>query len=176
MKSACDAFGLTFGIWESEPQPGTGAEAVFATGAEHYVAQAETPRDWEAIVSDFRQAYAAPFPAAVVTTFGGIGATEDGYDPSVSRPVIEAGFRCLTESYVNDNPQATPDAMRWTAMEKLGWPEAQPVIGVWGDFPAERYITEHNLSAHPGYWVWLAETMTDRDWSALRELNLSQNG
>lgn len=173
MKAACDAFGLTFGVWESEPQPGTGASAVMFTGAEHYIAQAETPRDWVQIVEDFREIYPT-LPAAVVTTFGGIGAVEGGYDPSISKPVIQAGFRCLTEAYQNADPGSTPDNTVWTATEKLGWPHAQPTIGVWGDYPAESYFAE--LRHHPGYWVWLAETMTERDWSALRELNLSLNG
>lgn len=173
LREECFQLGLTFGVWEAEPQPFTGAVAVDESGAEHYIAQAETARNWPAIVDTFRASY-PELPAAVVTTFGGIGALDDGtYDPSVSAPVVEADFLCLTEAYVNADAGSTPDRMRWTAIEKLGWPEAQPVIGVWGDFPAETYITDHNLADHPGYWVWLAETMRDRDWAALRELNLS---
>lgn len=171
-REACHDYGLTFGVWESEPQPFTGTVAVDETGADHYIAQAETPRNWVAIVDSFRAAYPA-LPAAVVTTFGGIGALDDGtYDPSIAKPVIDAGFRCLTEAYVNVDAGSTPDRMRWTAIEKLGWPWAQQTIGVYGGYPAERYIVEHNLADHRGYWVWLAETMTARDWAVLREHNL----
>lgn len=172
LRDECHALGLTCGVWESEPQPGTGAVAVLQAGADHYIAQAETPRDWPTIVSMFRAAYPT-LPAAVVTTFGGIGAKADGYDKTISAPVIEAGFRCLTESYPNANAGSTPDRMGWTATAQLGWENAQPTIGVWGGYPFRSYIDLWNLQAHPGYWVWLAETMTPEDWSAAREFNLT---
>ena len=164
--------GLTFGVWEAEPMPGTGEQAVLESGADHYIAQAETPRPWWAIVESFRRAY-PDLPAAVVTTFGGIGAVEgNGYDKTVAKPVIDAGFGCLTEAYVNANPQATPDNLDWVAETQLGWPYSQSTIGVWGGFPASVYITQHRLAAYRDYWVWLAETMTPADWSALGALNL----
>lgn len=166
--------GLTFGLWEAEPQPGSGAQLAndaTALGAspDHYTAQAETPRDWEAIVADFRDAY-PEMPAAVVTTFGGIGALEGGgYDPAVAKPVIDAGFYCLTESYQNANPQATPANLDFVATVKLGWPRSQPTIGVWGGYPASSYLGGW---LPPDYWVWLAETMTSADWDSLRAHNL----
>lgn len=173
LRDECHALGLTFGVWESEPQPGTGAAAVLQAGADHYIAQAETPRDWPTIVSMFRAAYPT-LPAAVVTTFGGIGALEGGgYNPAISKPVVEAGFRCLTEAYANADARMTPDRMAWTATEKLKWEHAQVTVGVWGGYPFRRYIDLWNLQAHPGYWVWLAETMTAADWADARAFNLS---
>lgn len=172
MREACHDHGLTFGVWEAEPQPGTGAAAVHAAQADHYIAQAETPRDWPTIVRDFRVEYPEPFPAAVVTTFHGIGALPDEtYDPETSRPVIDAGFHCLTEAYVGVSANWTPDRLDFTGTKQFGWPRTQPTIGVFGGYTAERYVTEHNLAAYPGYFVWLAETMTERDWAVLREFN-----
>lgn len=165
----CHALGLTFGMWEAEPEPGSGAALVYNAakyGApiDHYIAQAETPRDWPAIVADFREVYPS-LPAAVVTTFVGL-------DPSQAAAINAAGFGCLVESYVNQDPNATPDAQVWTAETQLGFPYAQPVVGVWGDFPFSRYVSAYNLGAYPDYWVWLAETMTGNDWTDAGRFNL----
>lgn len=171
LRIACRAYDLTFGVWEAEPMPGTGAVAVLESGADHYIAQAESPRPWQSIVDTFRWAY-PKLPAAVITTFWGLGALEDRYDAFVSLPVVEAGFKCLTEAYVVDNPNATPDNLDWIATTKLGWEVSQPAIGVYHGFPAQTYIDQYRLAAHPGYWVWLAETMLPADWDALGAFNL----
>ena len=142
-----------------------------STDPDHCILQAEEPQDWENIVRWFREDYPT-MPAAVVTTFWGIGATASGYDPSIAKPVIDADFKCLTEAYVVSNPHSTPAELNYVATQKLGWERSQPVIGVYSNYPAERYVTEHNLASWPGYWVWLAETMTERDWDALKEVNL----
>lgn len=169
-KEACHDLGLTFGVWCADPR--NGVTALQATGADHVVLQAEQPQDWPTIVTELRQAY-PDVPAAVVTTFWGIGATGDGYDPSISKPVVDAGFKCLTEAYVVSDPNATPARLNFTATQKLGWEASQPAIGVYGGYPAEKYVTDQQLASWPGYWVWLAETMTERDWAALKEVNLA---
>ena len=184
MAAACESYGLTFGLWEANPTPGSGAQLLndahlIGAKADHYIAQAEEPKPWADIVSDFRAVY-PELPAAVVTTFWGAGAVPPGtgddgsnYRKADAEPIIDAGFKCLTEAYVVSNPNATPANLDWTARTHLGWPVTQPVIGVYGGYPAERYVTEQQLASWPGYWVWLAETMTRDDWAALREVNLA---
>jgi len=166
---------MTFGVWEAYPTPGSGAGAVRASWASHYIAQAEESQPWAEIVGSFRRDFPA-MPAAVVTTFVGLGALNSGgYDSSIAKPVVEAGFHCLTEAYMSESPNWTPERLDWTAKTHLGFPVTQPTIGLWngrlGRITAEQYINEYNLAAFPGYWVWLAETMTQRDLDVLRDFN-----
>lgn len=171
LRQELNARGLTFGVWEAFPKPGSGAKAVTESGAQHYIAQAEQPEPWPEIVSTFRAALPT-FPAAVVTTFWGCGATATGYDRSIPKPLIDGDFACLTEAYVNQSgTSVSPARLDWTAKAHLGWERTQPTIGVYWDYPAERYINEFALAEFPGYWVWLAETMNAFDWSALKEFN-----
>jgi hypothetical protein len=157
-------------VWESDPYVGSPEKALSEANGEHYIAQAEQYEDWEGIVTSFRQWY-PDMSAAVVTTFWGLGAGPSGYDKEMCRPVIEAGFHCLTEAYVNQSsPSVSPERLDATA-RFLGWPNTQPVIGVYWDFPAKEYIDKYKLADYPGYWVWLAETMRPEDWDALSEFN-----
>lgn len=173
LRDAVMQAGLDFVVWEAFPSPGSGANAVRAWQADAYIAQAEQPQPWAEIVA----AFDVKVPAAVVTTFAGIGATASGdYDPAVSAPVRAAGWECLTEAYVNEDAHWTPDALDFVGVQKLGWPHTHPVIGLWaarlGRVSAQEYITKHNLLKYaPGYSVWLAETMTQADWDALKALN-----
>lgn len=165
LREALEDRGLSFGVWESKPVPGT--RAVEETGASHYIAQAEAPEPWSEIAAS-----APDVPRAVVTTFHGLGALSDGaYDPAVAAPVVDGGFHCLTEAYYGVSPNWTPDRLDFTGTQQLGWPQTQPVIGVFGGQDAETYVRALNLGAYPGYFVWLAETMTAEDWRVLGEFN-----
>jgi len=44
--------------------------------------------------------------------------------------LINAGFTCLPEAYMNENPSQTPINMNLAA-RNLGWPTSQPVAGVY---------------------------------------------
>lgn len=168
--AACHANGGSCGVWNPNPAAVAGAECVSLTGADHYTAQAEGPVDWPAHVAAFRAGYPT-MPAAVVTTFVGLGASSSGYDPSVSRPVIAAGFKCLPEAYVSEDPHATPAELDFAATRQLGWPVSQPVIGVFHGETFADYVDNYELDRFPGYFVWLAETMSAADYEAAGEFN-----
>lgn len=163
--------GLDFVVWEAYPSVGSGNTAVNAWNADAYIAQAEEPQPWSGIVAT----YTVGKPAAVVTTFAGLGAVEGGYDPSIAKPVVDAGWACFTEAYTNENVQWTPDRLNFTGVNQLGFPSTRPVIGLWegmqGRLPASTYVNALNLGNYAGYAVWLAETMVDSDWISLGSFN-----
>lgn len=66
--------------------------------------------------------------------------------PLVSR------FECLTEAYMGDNPNATPDNLN-TSARQLGWQHSQPVFGVYNK-PLSEYAPWHGWG---GWSAYLAE-------------------
>jgi hypothetical protein len=145
VRRACQNEGVAFGVWEADPTIGSGAEYVARAQAGFYIAQAEGPRDWQAITHDFRSHYPA-MPAAVVTNFGGIE------DPATCVPLLEAKFACLTECYIGQNPMATPENLDFQARYR-GWKSSQPVLGLYNGITFDDYTLDGLL----GWSVWLAE-------------------
>jgi hypothetical protein len=75
-----------------------------------------------------------------------------------AQPLIDAGFSCLTECYLNENPNATPENLDRMA-RALGWPGSQPVFGMypvggnpvpdysaWAHLPSVDYLGENLIS------------------------------
>ena len=88
-------------------------------------------------------------PKAIVTNFN--------FDPAHAPTLIAAGFSCLTEAYINENPPSTPDNMDRLA-KAYGWTVSQAVAGVypvggqpvpdysqWEDWPLADYLGEYLL-------------------------------
>jgi hypothetical protein len=67
-------------------------------------------------------------------------------------PHISAGFTCLTEAYIGDNPNATPPNLDRVG-RNLGWPTTQPVFGLYNE-PMTTYDQYKNF---PGWSSYLAE-------------------
>ena len=88
-------------------------------------------------------------PVAVATNFNVPINPSNGVEAArtAAAPLIAAGLKCLTEAYLNENPNATPDNLNNIA-RTLGWAHSQPVFGVYpvGGNPP------------PSYGQW-------RDWS-----------
>lgn len=106
------------------------------------------PGDYEGIMNVLAAGQLPSCPVAICTNFS--NATR-----STAHPLIAAGFACLTESYLNENPNVTPDNMDRIARE-LGWPTSQPVFGVypvggvpppsyaqWQTWPGVDYLVEY---------------------------------
>lgn len=140
------------GAWESDPEQGSASRCVDAVAPDFYIAQAETRRDWQAIVDT-----APPgLPYAVVTDFNSFRTPAGLPRPEDSAPLVAAGWACLAEAYEVDNPSATPERQAFVA-QQLGWTKAQAVGGIYHGFPLSRVVDKVS-------WVWLAETMTNGDW------------
>jgi hypothetical protein len=72
---------------------------------------------------------------------------------AAAKPIIDAGFACLTESYLGDNPNATPSNLDNNGRQ-LGWPSTSPVFGVYNE-PLSSYAPYMN--SFPGWSAYLAE-------------------
>ncbi len=62
-------------------------------------------------------------------------------DASLSAPLVADGWACLTENYLGEAPNATIENTDWYAKTFLGWPETQPVIGIYGGATFDDYPT-----------------------------------
>lgn len=90
-------------------------------------------------------------PKAVLTNFVPL-VDASGYLPSKATPLIEAGYRCLTESYLGEGPTFSPDRLHFTATQKLGWPDAQPCFGIYN-----KPLSEYAEWMQGGWSVYLGE-------------------
>lgn len=117
------------------------------------IAEIEGPGDYTGVLNVINGVGAGPLPRcslAIVTNFN-----SPLISRAAARPLIDAQFTCLTESYMNVNPNLTPDHMDQIA-RNLGWGTSQPVAGVypvgghpipsyaqWADWPLADYLLEY---------------------------------
>jgi hypothetical protein len=138
------------GIWTTEGGAivNTPADAYFA------IAELEGPGDYDGIMRVINDGQLPNCSLAVCANFNAPLATPGELHPDKAAPLIAAGFSCLTECYMGDNPAGTPDAMDSTA-RRLGWATSQPVFGLynappstyaqWQDWPGVDYLAENVL-------------------------------
>lgn len=116
------------------------------------IAECEGPGDYEGISNVIAWGQLPHCPLAIVTNFN-----VPLVNRAAARPLIDAGFSCLTEAYLNENPEADPDGLDRIARD-LGWPTSQPVAGVypvggepvpdyspWASWPMADYLGEYVL-------------------------------
>lgn len=112
------------------------------------IAEIEGPGDYDGVAYVIAQGQLPKVPLAAVTNFA-------SFTYERARLLIDAGFTCLPEAYMNENVNHTPTAMDYTA-RNLGWPTSQPVAGVypvggqpvpsyaaWADWPLVDYLLEY---------------------------------
>jgi hypothetical protein len=139
--------GMKFGPWFTE-----GGE-IYKTpgGSDFAIAEVEGPGDLQGVTNVINGQGGGPLPScslAICTNFSTLNRDN-------CKPVIDAGFACLTESYINESAGMTPDNMDRVA-RYLGWPTSQPVFGVypvggnpppsyaqWQDWPGVDYLGEY---------------------------------
>jgi hypothetical protein len=150
-KFECEQHGIVPGAWVTVGGNlyMTPADSAFA------IAECEGPGDYDGIVNHINGVAAGPLPnckLAICTNFNTPLTT-----PAAAAPLIDAGFWCLTEAYLNENPNADPDGLDQMA-RSLGWPTSQPVFGMypvggqqpptyaqWQDWPGVDYLGEYVL-------------------------------
>lgn len=143
--------GMQAGCWF------TGGGNIYMTppDSDFAIAECEGPGDYEGIVNVINGVGAGPLPKcslAIVTNFN-----TPLQSRAAAKPLIDAGFTCLTEAYMNEAANITPDSMDFIA-RNLGWPTSQPVFGVypthgnpppsyakWEDWPGADYLGEYVL-------------------------------
>lgn len=147
-KWECESHGIIPGVWVTE-----GYNVIHTPGDSAFaIAECEGPGDYEGIVNAINEDRLPNCSLAIITNFNTPLTT-----PAAAAPLITAGFSCLTEAYLNENPNATPDNLDRMA-RNLGWPTSQPVFGVypvggnpvpsyaqWHDWPGVEYLGEYVL-------------------------------
>lgn len=150
-KTECQTHDLLGGVWFTAGGNiiHTPADAPFA------IAELEGPGDYDGLILAIDGKYLPSCSIAVCTNFNLPLVNAAGIpQPEKAAPLISAGFACLTEAYLGDNPSATPDRLDFTA-KQLGWSTSQPVFGVynappsiytpWADWPGVDYVGENVL-------------------------------
>jgi hypothetical protein len=151
VRDQCHAHNLIPGVWFTEG----GNIRHTPADAEFSIAELEGPGDYDGIVSAINDLALPDCSLAVCTNFNIPLTDPQGVpQPDKAKILIDAGFTCLTECYLGDNPNATPDRLDWTAW-RLGWPASQGVAGVynspisaydeWKDWPLADYLGEYVL-------------------------------
>lgn len=147
----CEERGVLHGCWFTE-----GGNIRQTPGdAKLAIAEMEGPGDYSGVISAINDDALPSCPLAICTNFNVPLTSPSGApQPGAAAPLIDAGFTCLTEAYLGDNPNATPDRLDWTA-SRLGWPGTQAVAGVynappsayaqWADWPLADYLGEYVL-------------------------------
>lgn len=147
----CRAKGIKPGIWVTEGA----AINQTPTDADFAIAECEGPGDYDGIIAAIDTNTLPKCSLAIVTNFNIPLTNAQGVPQSdMAKPLIDANFTCLTECYLGDNPEATPDALDATA-RRLGWAGSQPVFGVynkppsayaqWALWPGADYLGENVL-------------------------------
>lgn len=150
-KSACHNKGIRAGGWVTEG----GNIFIAPDDSDFIIAELESENDYQgvltacAVISEL-----PPVPRAVVTNFTPLTTSMGIPIPDKAAPLIENSFHCLTECYLGDNPNATPEKLDFRARQ-LGWNDSQPVFGVY-NFPLSGY---DQWKDWPGASDYLAENV-----------------
>jgi hypothetical protein len=146
---SCQAAGIMAGVWMTE-----GAHInLTPSDAEFAIAEMEGPGDYEGVMQAIADGKVPTCPRAVVTNFNLPLVDASGPNPQAAKPLIDAGFQCLTEAYIGDNPNATPTNLDFMG-RKCGWASTSPVFGVYN---ASLTAYTPYMAAFPGWSAYLAE-------------------
>lgn len=63
----------------------------------------------------------------VATNFAPFVHQDGSLWPELSKPLVDAGYACVTECFISESPNSTPANMNFTASQ-LGWSRTQPMI------------------------------------------------
>ena len=155
MRDACANHGLVFTIWLTRPfNPQMARIACLDSQAQGLICEGEIPGyvpeavDWPAMISAVAD---LPIYKAVCTNFAPFVTIEGLPDRSKSQPLVDAGWACMTEAYLGEAPNATPENLDWYARTHLGWSETQPVLGIYGGKTFADYPTRDN---YRNWSVW----------------------
>jgi hypothetical protein len=148
---ACTAAGIRPGPWFTEARVElTPADAHFV------IAEVESEEDRVHAIDGAPGIPATVKRRAVLTNFTPMTDGQGVPQPDKAKPLIDAGYDCLTECYMGESNGASlnPESMNFRATVQLGWPRSQPVFGVYNK-PLPEYATQ--IQNWPAYGLYLAE-------------------
>lgn len=160
MKQACEAHGLIFTIWLTRPfTPEYVRQVCIESETAGILLEAEIPAEnsdgspkpesvnWAEVVFHTKD---LPIYKGVATNFAPYTHHDGSPYPAKAKPLVDAGWACLTECYLGESPGSTPEAMDFFATH-LGWVETQPIIGIYGGKTWSDYPTRNN---YRNWSVW----------------------
>lgn len=155
MRQACANEGLVFTIWITRPFTAQSVrQACLASQAAGVSVEGEIPGyvaeavDWDELVAALAD---LPIAKSVVTNFAPFVNADGTPAPAKAKPLVDAGWACLTECYLGEAPNSTPENQDFYATTHLGWSETQPVIGIYGGKTWSDYPTRDN---YRNWSVW----------------------
>ena len=176
LKAAANEKGGKFTIWLTRDFTAQEARlAVENSQAEGFLAEAEIPselgdgepnpqaQDWVGLIAELEP---LPIRKGVVTNFApfvhsrtDVPEEDERYKgkpwPEKARPLVDAGWRCLTEAYDLSGDPAQWPARRAFYASHLGWTITQPVLGIYpsagGAGSVDAFPTRNQ---YPNWSVW----------------------
>jgi len=140
------------GIWDPAVEFDSAVQV--AANFDCWVGQVEGPNQYDRCLQNIdplRQAHPVPYPAAIVTNFGGLGTAD------LAKPFIDAELFCITEAHIGEGDvvDKTEDRLAYAA-NVLKWPGPQPMAGLGGGVSLSQYTT---LKQHSGWSAFAAEEL-----------------
>lgn len=133
-RQAC-AGKLVFTVWLTRPFDGPKArQAAVESQCQGLILEGEIPShrpeavNWPEVIFHTQD---LPLPKAIVTNFAPFVKLDGTPWPEKARPLIDAGWSCITENFVTETPTATPARTDFYATHNLGWPRTQPMVEGW---------------------------------------------
>lgn len=132
-RAAC-AGKLVFTIWLTRPFDGAFArQMAVESQAAGILLEGEIPSErpesvnWPEVIFHLADLDIAK---GVVTNFAPFVKQDGSPWPEKARPLIDAGYACVTENFISESPNSTPDNTDHYA-KQLGWPRTQPMVEGW---------------------------------------------
>ena len=144
-RDACYAHGLMAGVWYTDSWNLVNCP----TDAKFVVGELESEGDYQGCLNAIGKL--PNIPKAVITNFNPLANPDGTYRPDKAKPLIDAGYACITEAYLGESSTLTPPRLEHAA-RTLGWDSAQPCFGVY-NYPLAGY----NAWKSGGWSVYLGE-------------------
>jgi hypothetical protein len=150
MKAACDAAGLIYTIWftrsgqagnDMDFTPAEARKALVESGAAGFLGEGEIPpekldaesnvvpnpqeQNWPDLIHELED---LDVFKGVVTNFAPFVHNDGRAFPEKAKPLVDAGWACVTECFISESPNATPANTNDFATRVLGWAETQPMV------------------------------------------------
>jgi hypothetical protein len=132
-RAACQGK-LVFTIWLTRPFDGALArQMAVESQAAGILLEGEIPPDrpesvnWPEVIFHLSD---LPLAKGVVTNFAPFVDDQGQLRPDKAKPLVDAGYACITENFISETPTATPPRTNFTATQ-LGWARTQPMIEGW---------------------------------------------
>lgn len=126
---------LWYTIWLTRPFDAAQVrQAVIESQCNGVILEGEIPGDrpeavnWPEVIFMLQD---LDIPKAIVTNFAPFVSSTGQLMPEKAQPLIQDGWACITENFISESPNSTPENTDFFAKHALGWPETQPMLEAW---------------------------------------------